>query len=175
VRPVFAGDRTSEHPLGATFEEYPAPVALPDGASDTHSLLAVQPDGKFIGRSTRTVTLRLRCGPSQTCNGRADLYLPPHHHAPRLAAGSGTFSIAPGHSRNVVVRLTHNGRVHLSGHTPTRVTLTLVLTDGPTHSTTIVVLARADTDRCNAAGQWTRSRGESRFSRAYAAVRRDQE
>jgi uncharacterized delta-60 repeat protein len=92
-----------------------------------------------IARSARTVTLRLTCSPAQTCNGQADLYLPPGRRQARLAAGSGSFSIAPGHSRNVVIRLTHNGRVRLGGHAPTRVTLTLVLTDGPTRSATIVV------------------------------------
>jgi hypothetical protein len=92
-----------------------------------------------IRRSTRTVKLRLTCSPAQTCNGKADLYLPSNSHHGRVALGSGYFSIAPRHTREVVVTLTHNGRARLSGHTSTRVTLTLSLTDGPIRSGTIIV------------------------------------
>lgn len=94
---------------------------------------------QHIRRSTRTVTLRLTCSPAQACDGEAHLYLPSHNRHARLAVGSVSFSIAPGHSREVALTLTHNGRVRLSEHTPRRVTLTLSLADGATRSGTIIV------------------------------------
>jgi hypothetical protein len=153
---------------------YRVSVILPDGWSDPDSLLAVQPDGKFllagtapaanseqamfvarlsglsrqavvelppqhIRRSARTVTLRLTCSPAQACDGKASLYLSSHSRHRRLAVGSGYFSIAPGHSREVVVTLTHSGRVRLGEHAHTRVTLTLALSDEATRSGTIIV------------------------------------
>jgi uncharacterized delta-60 repeat protein len=43
-----------------------------------------------IRRSTRTVKLRLTCSPAQTCNGKADLYLPSNSHHGAWPWGAGT-------------------------------------------------------------------------------------
>jgi hypothetical protein len=94
---------------------------------------------QHVHRSARNVTLRLICSSAQACNGTANLYLPARHRRVRLALGRGSFSIGIGKSRNVVIRLTHNGRLRLGGHAPTRVTLTLAVADGSTRSTTIIV------------------------------------
>jgi uncharacterized delta-60 repeat protein len=156
------------------FTPAPGPVMLPDDASDPHSLLLAQPDGKLImagtapgangeqalfvtrllgisspaiaelprqriHRSARAVTLRLVCSRAQACNGDARLYLKAHGRQARIALGSRYFSMGAGHSRNVVIRLTHDGRLSLSGPAATRVTLTLALADGPTRSAMIIV------------------------------------
>jgi uncharacterized delta-60 repeat protein len=93
---------------------------------------------QHIHRSARNVTLRLICSSTQACNGTANLYLPARHRQARLALGSGSFSIGARKSRNVVIRLTHNGRLRLGGHAPTRVTLMLAVADGPTRLATII-------------------------------------
>jgi uncharacterized delta-60 repeat protein len=91
-----------------------------------------------VHRGARTVTLRLRCSLAQICNGRAELYLQLRHGA-RLVVGSSAFTIAAGEDAAVTVRLTNSGRLRLERRAPTRVGLTLTLTDGSARSTTIVV------------------------------------
>jgi uncharacterized delta-60 repeat protein len=94
-----------------------------------------------IRRSSRAVTVGLKCSAAEPCVGRATLL---RRSGPRQTGrilGSGSFSIAAGHLRRVALRLTHAGFVDLSRRVPTPVILRLAVANGPTRSAIVVVPA----------------------------------
>jgi uncharacterized delta-60 repeat protein len=95
---------------------------------------------RAVHRGLRSVTLRLSCGRARSCDGLGELSSSPN--AIVCFASSRQFSIAPGHSRTVVLRFSQAGRSRFSRRARTRVKLTVTLNDGPERSASITIPAR---------------------------------
>jgi hypothetical protein len=93
-----------------------------------------------IRRGLGSVTLRLRCSTARSCHGVAELSSSGNPIV-RYAA-SRTFTIAPGHGQNVILRFGRAGRRRFSKRARTRVRLTVILNDGPDRSASIALPAR---------------------------------
>jgi uncharacterized delta-60 repeat protein len=93
-----------------------------------------------IHRGLRSLTLRLSCSRARSCHGLAELSSSGNPIV--RYAGSRMFTIAPGHSRNVILGFSRAGRRRFSKRARTRVKLTVILNDGPERSASITLPAR---------------------------------
>jgi uncharacterized delta-60 repeat protein len=100
----------------------------------------INPPTQTVHRGLRSVTLRLSCSKARSCHGLAELSSSANPIV-RYAA-SRMFTIAPGHSRNVILGFSRAGRRRFSERARTRVTLTVILNDGPERSASITLPAR---------------------------------
>ncbi len=90
-----------------------------------------------IHRGLRSITLRLSCSRARSCHGLAELS---SSARPIIRyASSRMFTIAPGHSRNVILGFSRAGRRRFSKRARTRVRLTVILNDGPGASASITL------------------------------------
>ena len=93
-----------------------------------------------VHRGLRSVTLRLSCSRARSCRGLA--VLSSSGNPAVRYAGSRMFTIAPGHSRNVILGFSRVGRRRFSKRAKTHVTLTVILDDGPERAASITLPAR---------------------------------
>ncbi|MFZ1924512.1 MAG: delta-60 repeat domain-containing protein, partial [Solirubrobacteraceae bacterium] len=90
-----------------------------------------------IHRGLRSITLRLSCSRARSCHGLAELS---SSARPIIRyASSRMFTIAPGHSRNVILGFSRAGRRRFSKRARTRVRLTVILNDAPGASASITL------------------------------------
>ena len=156
----------SNSPLG-----WEVTFTLPPGATDPNALIAAQGDGKLIvagqapvaglqqifvarlfglsrvyasvlaqrvKRTARSLRVRLSCTPSESCVGTAALTV--LRHGRRVALGTAHFDVFG--TGVLTIELNRTGRAYLGGRRAKRVTLTLTLLNGPTHTTRITVPGR---------------------------------